>query len=106
MDRGQDYGKIKKSIVISFVKGRLFSLEVPMHSVYTLHERSIYRELSDILEQLCAYIKSTGNPEEKAYVDELVKKGRELIGMTDKVLKKVSEDEKLRDLWLVRGRDC
>ena len=124
---GDDYGKIKKSIVISFVKGRLFPPEVSMHSVYTLHERSIYRELSDILElhyieldkiqyegiqaeemsgleQLCAYIKCTGNPEEKAYVEELVKKGREVIGMTDKVLKKVSEDEKLRELRLAREK--
>lgn len=40
----------------------------------------------------------------KAYVEELVKKGREVIEMTDKVLKKVSEDEKLRELRLAREK--
>ncbi|MDO4485019.1 MAG: Rpn family recombination-promoting nuclease/putative transposase [Bacillota bacterium] len=127
LDRGQDYGKMKKSIVISFVKGKLFPQEIPFHSVYTMRERSCLKELSDIielhyieldkircdgmqlsemsdLEQLGAYMKCSGNPEEKAYVEELVKKGDEVIGMTDTVLKKISEEDKLRELRIAREK--
>ena len=127
MDRGQDYGKMKKSIVISFVKGKLFPQEIPFHSVYTMRERSSFKELSDImelhyieldkircdgmqlsemsdLEKLGAYMKCSGNPDEKAYVEELVKKGEEVIGMTDTVLKKISEEDKLRELRIAREK--
>ena len=124
---GDDYGKIKRSIVISFVKGKLFSPEIPYHSIYTLNEKQTKRELTNILElhyieldkiryngrqtselseleKLGAYIKCSGNPGKKAYVEELVKMGDEVIGMTDTVLKKISEEDKLRELRIAREK--
>lgn len=96
-------------------------------SVYTLHERSTYSELSDILElhyieldkiqvdnkqleemsnieRLGAYLKCSGNPDAKSYVEELIKTGDEVIEMTDTVLKKVSEEDKLRELRIAREK--
>ena len=96
-------------------------------SVYTLHERSTYSELSDILElhyieldkiqvdnkqleemsnieRLGAYLKCSGNPEAKAYVEELIKTGDEVIEMTYTVLQKVSEEDKIRELRIAREK--
>ncbi|MDO4486002.1 MAG: Rpn family recombination-promoting nuclease/putative transposase [Bacillota bacterium] len=124
---GDDYGKIKRSIIISFVKGKLFPREIPYHSIFTLQEKQTKKELSNILElhyieldkirynerpanelseleKLGAYIKCSGNPEKKSYVEELVKKGDEVIEMTDTILKQISEEDKLRELRLAREK--
>lgn len=124
---GDDYGRIEKSIVISFVKGKLFPHEVPMHSIYRMREETTGRKLSDVLElhyieldkiryenkhpeelssleQLGAYLKCSGDPNSAEYVEELVTIGDEVIEMTDKVLKTISEEERLRELRLAREK--
>lgn len=124
---GDDYGRIKKSIVISFVKGKLFPSETPFHSVYTMCERNTKQQLTDImelhyieldkikydcrqlnemsgLEKLGVYIRCSGKPEEKEYVETLVREGGEVIQMTDRILRKVSEEEKLRELRIAREK--
>lgn len=124
---GDDYGKIEKSIVISFVKGKLFPPEVPMHSTYVMLETGMHRALTDklelhyieldkiqyddrnpeelsSLEQLGAYLKCSGDPDAGDYVEELVTAGDEVIEMTDKVLKKISEEERMRELRLTREK--
>ncbi len=118
LERGEDYVKMKKSIVISFIKTTLFSHTTPAHSVFTLTERTTKEELSKILElhyielgkiqlcsspeqlspleQLCTYIKCAGDPNSGDFVETLVQRGRKEISMIDKVLKKVSEEERLQ----------
>ena len=71
-------------IVISFVKGKLFPPEEPMHSVYRMREDTTYRKFKDVL--------------------ELVTTGDEVIGMIDKVLRKISEEDRLRELRLAREK--
>lgn len=113
--------KIKKSIVISFVKTRVFPQEYPFHTVFTLQENDIGVQLSDLLElhyielgkiacrmknpekmspleQIGAYFKYSGSEEDSDFVEALVQKGAKVISMTDKVLKKVSEEERLQYL--------
>lgn len=121
LERGDNYDKMKKSIVISFIKTTLFPQSQPMHSVFTLRERSTGAQLSDILElhyielgkidcsirepekmtpleQIGAYIKCSGDPEAADFVEKLAQKGEKVVIMTDRILKKVSEEERLQYL--------
>lgn len=119
--RGEDYDKMKKSIVISFIKTKLFPSTIPIHSVFTLREDTIHSQLSDFLElhyielgkidlrkkslaqlsaieQLGAYIRCSGDDRETVFVETLVQKGEKVISMADAVLRKVSEEERLQIL--------
>lgn len=116
---GNDYDSIKKTIVISFVKGKLFPDKEPAHSIYKLKELTTNTVLTEALEyhyielgkaewqekpieqlneleQLSAYMCCTGNPDMEEFLNKLVQLARGVITMTDKVLRKVSEDERLR----------
>jgi len=118
---GDDYAKMKKSIVISFIATTLFPLDVPMHSKYTLHECTTGKELSGLLElhyielgkidiqnsdacamspleQFGAYIKYSGDKSKSDFLETLVQKGEKVISMTDTVLRKISEEERLQQL--------
>ena len=123
LDRGEYYDKMKKTIVISFLKGKLFPDADPFHSTYRLYEKNSHHLLTDMLElhyielgkidwkhkspqelteleRFCAYLTCTGKPGCESYVEELTRsEGREkrgVISMTDQVLKKLSRDELLR----------
>lgn len=118
---GEDYDRMKKSIVISFIKTKMFPPEVPMHSVFTMRENSMGHQLSDLLElhfielgkinwkcrdpeqlspleQIGAYIRCSGEQREASFVETLVQKGAKVITMTDNVLRKISEEERLQAL--------
>ena len=119
--KGQDYDKMKPSIVISFIRDKLFPQRPAVHSVFTLRENADSMQLSDILElhyielgkidwrernpeklnpleQIGAYLKCSGDPDESSFVEALVQKGVKVISMTDNILKKVSEEERLQNL--------
>lgn len=124
LEKGEDYDKMKKSIIISFVKGILFPNTRAFHSVNTLCERNTGEELTNLLqlhyieldkincrlcvkdlgplEQFGAYMKCTGNPYETDFIERLIQEGEKVISMTDSVLKKVSEEEKLYHLRMSR----
>ena len=122
---GEDYDKMKKSIIVSFVKTKLFPQEVPLHSVYTMQERNTNAQLTDMLElhyielgkinlskydldnpeeldkldpleRFAAYLKYAGDPDREELVEALVQKGEKVITMADTVLRKISEDERLQ----------
>ena len=118
---GEDYDKMKPSIVISFIKDKLFPERQEMYSVFTLRENTDSMQLSDVLEfhyielgkidcsgkdpgklspleQIGAYMKCSGDPDETRFIESLVRKGVEVISMTDTILKKVSEEERLQNL--------
>ncbi len=48
------------------------------------------------LEQIGAYLQCSGNPKEAALVEQLVQEGVKVISMADKILRKVSEEERLQ----------
>lgn len=121
LDKGEDYDKMKSSIVISFIKGKLFPDSIPVASKYTFRDNTSYEQLTEIiqlhyielgkidwsdrspgklspLEQIGAYLTCAGNPDETDFVEALIKKGVGVISMTDNVLKKVSEEERLQYL--------
>ncbi|MCI7145674.1 MAG: hypothetical protein MR991_04455 [Clostridiales bacterium] len=56
------------------------------------------------MEQLGAYLKCSGDLNARAYVEELITEGDGVINMTDKVLKEVSEEDRLRELRLAREK--
>lgn len=122
LDRGQEYVKMKKNILIAFVKGKIPSEEQneQVHSMFTLREEKSHKKLSDILEfhfielgkipwretppeelgpleQFGAYLLCSGDPDQQEYVEKLVQNGGEVISMTDKLLRKVSEEELIRE---------
>lgn len=122
LELGSEYDKLKKSIVISIVRGRLFPEQKEAHTCFTLRERNSGRELTDLLqlhylelgklnwkgkppemlsplEQLGAYFCCSGQPEQAAYLESLLRTESEVISVTDELLKKVSEDERL---WAFR----
>lgn len=122
LERGQDYVKLKKSIVICIIRGRLFPELSLTHPLFAMQETTCHlrltsqmelhflelgkfrwegREPEELspLEQVVAYICCTGNPDKQAYVEALVGTGNEVIGMTDELLKKASED---KQLWAYR----
>lgn len=125
MDKGEDYDKMEKSIVISFIEGMLFPDEYQFHSVYTLRNRETGKQLSDLLElhyielnkipwkekpledlnpleQLGTYIMLSGKDSHTDILEALVQQGEGVISMTDKVLTKVSEEERLHALRFSR----
>lgn len=95
---------------------------MPVHSVFTLHEKNIHKELSSILEihyielgkipfkeqdidaldelspleQFGLYLKYSGDPDKAGLMETLVRKGEEVITMADRVLRKISEEERLQ----------
>lgn len=119
LERGDDYVKMKKSIVISFINSTLFPQDIPVHYVYMLYERETGIMLTDVLElhyielgkielhekspeemdpieQLGAYLKCSGRNDSTELVEALVQKGEKVISMADKVLRKISEEERLQ----------
>ena len=50
LQMGEPYGKMKKSIVVSIIKEKLFSEEIPYHSIFGVREKETGYLLSDRLE--------------------------------------------------------
>lgn len=129
LESGEDYVKLKKSIIISIVCGCLFPDIKAAHTCFIMREKWTGEELTNMfqlhylelgkihwegrppeelspLEQFGAYLCCSGQPEQEAYLEQLLRTGSEVISVTDKVLKKVSEDERMwayrhsRDIFL------
>jgi len=119
LEKGDRYDKMKPSIIISFIKNKLFPHRQPMASVFTLRENIDSEQLSNILqlhyielgkidlsdrnpdilnplEQIGAYFRCSGDQNEREFVEALIQKGPKVIAMTDNVLQKVSEEERLQ----------
>ena len=111
LELGSEYDTLKKSIVISIVRGKLFPELPAAHSCFTMHEQETGKELTDILqlhylelgklnwegkppemlsplEQLGAYFCCSGQPEQAAYLESLLRTESEVISVTDELLKK------------------
>lgn len=120
LDKGQNYGKMKPTIVISIVDGVLFQDSAEIHSRYTLHEKSKKKELSDLTqihflelgkidltkpvmdmtpyERIGAYFKCASDDSRQYLIDELLRYEPEVITLTEPIFKKISYDDRMRDL--------
>lgn len=112
---GEEYDKMKKSIVISIINGKLFPHSEKLHTVFQLREPEQGFLLSDRLElhfielgkvdgrkkvdemdaveKLAAYMRYAGEADQEPYLCQLIKTGGEAIEMTEKLFKELTEDQ-------------
>lgn len=115
LEKGEDYDKIKKSIVISIVNGTLFPETKKLHTIFRLREIDDGIQLSDRLElhflelskvpldkpveqldpveKLAAYFKYASDKTKEDYVQSLIQYGGEAIRMTERLFRDLTEDE-------------
>ena len=120
LDKGQNYGKMKPTIVISIVDGLLFPNRPSAHSQFTLHERDKKFELTDLTqihflelskidltkpvnemtkyERIGAYFKYASDESKQDLITELSHYEPEVIALTEPIFKEISYDDRMRDL--------
>lgn len=120
LEEGEDYDKMKKSIVISFVDKVLFPDIPGIHTKFLLKEENTGYPLTDRLsmhfielgkvsadkpveeleplERLAAYMKYCGDPQMEDYVNQLLDSGEEAVQMSEHVYKKVTESDLAREM--------
>lgn len=120
LEEGEDYDKMKKSIVISFVDKVLFP-DIPgihtrllvkeEHTGHPLTDRLILhfielgkvsadRAVEDLdpLERFAAYMKYCSDPQKEDYVNQLLDSGEEAVQMSEHVYEKVTESDLAREM--------
>lgn len=123
LESGEDYDKIKKVAHISIVSGRMKAGSDKYHGIYRYLEVSDKVELSDLvelhylklnklpgkplgemssLERFGYYLANSGRADRQEEIETLVGMGEEAIVLTDAVLRKVSQEEILREQEIAR----
>lgn len=124
LDGGDFYDILKPGIVINIVCGGLFPNIEKAHTVFRYKERDLNVELTDIseihfleldkinvekpleemtsLERFGAYMRYAASPDRKDYIQKLLEYGEEVISMTDEMLKKVSENDQIKEWYRAR----
>ena len=113
MQRGADYDKMKKSIVVSIINGTLFPAIPSCHSVFQVREKETGLLLSDRLEfhflelgkvhadksvsemtrieKLAVYFKYASDENKKDYVQEIL--AEEDLAMSENAYRTLTQDE-------------
>lgn len=116
LDSGEDYGTMKKSIMIAIVNGKMFPDSGLLHTSFHFREDAEHFPLSDKaeihfielskvnpkkpveemdpVEQFAAYVKFAGDPSKEHLLQNLIDYGGEAITMTEKVFKTLTDEEK------------
>jgi len=116
LDSGEDYVKMKKSIMIAIVNGRMFPDSNRLHTTFHYREDTEHFLLSDKaevhfielskvnpkkpvdemdpVEQFAAYVKYAGDPSKEHLLHELIQYGGEAITMTEKIFRELTDEEK------------
>ncbi len=114
--RGEDYGKMEKSIVVTIADGRPYMAADKLHCVFDIRERETGVPMTDRLEFHCiqlgfvdetkpvselsplelvaAYLKYAGNEDKAGYTSELLEYGEGLIDMAENIFRDVTLDER------------
>ena len=114
LQTGEEYGKLRKSIVVSFIDGVLFPDLEGCHHVFQLLKKDHGRLLSDRLsicfvelgkadpkrevseltpaERLAAYMKYAADEEQADYIERILAEEEELI-MAETLYRKLTQDE-------------
>lgn len=117
LEEREDYDKMKKSIVISFVDKVLFP---DIHTRFLVKEEQTGHPLTDRLilhfielgkvsadravedldplERFAAYMKYCSDPQKEDYVNQLLDSGEEAVQMSEHVYKKVTESDLAREM--------
>lgn len=120
LEEGEDYDKMKKSIVISFVDKVLFPDIPGIHTRFLVKEEHTDHPLTDRLilhfielgkvsadravedldplERFAAYMKYCSDPQKEDYVNQLLDSGEEAVQMSEHVYKKVTENDFAREM--------
>ncbi|SCJ58651.1 PD-(D/E)XK nuclease family transposase [uncultured Eubacterium sp.] len=120
LEEGEDYDKMKKSIVISFVDKVLFPDIPGIHTRFLVKEEQTGHPLTDRLilhfielgkvsadravedldplERFAAYMKYCSDPQKEDYVNQLLDSGEEAVQMSEHVYKKVTESDLAREM--------
>ena len=120
LEEGEDYDKMKKSIVISFVDKVLFPDIPGIHTRFLVKEEHTGHPLTDRLilhfielgkvsadravedldplERFAAYMKYCSDPQKEDYVNQLLDSGEEAVRMSEHVYKKVTESDFAREM--------
>ena len=115
LEKGEDYDKMKKSIVISIVKGNVLLQTKKLHSTFYFLESEEHFRLSetaeihfvelekvdvhksieemDPLERLAAYMLFAGDRTQEMYVQDLIERGGEAVTMAERLFKELTEDQ-------------
>ena len=115
LEKGEDYDKMKKSIVISIVKGNVLLQTKKLHSTFYFLESEEHFRLSetaeihfvelekvdvhksieemDPLERLAAYMLFAGDRTQEMYVQDLIERGGEAVTMAERLFKELPEDQ-------------
>ena len=116
LDSREDYVKMKKSIMIAIVNGKMFPDTKLLHTSFHYREDTEHFSLSDKaelhfielskvdpakpveemdpVEQFAAYVKYAGDPSNESLLHELIEHGGEAITMTEKIFKELTDEEK------------
>lgn len=128
LEKGQEYDKIKKTISIYIVNFTLFGETDQFHCRFQFKERDRNFPLTDMtqmhylelpkvnpgrkkavselteLERYLEYLRCAGEPGQERYTEELRTQGGKEIAMTEHIMRKVTEEEILREDALARER--
>ncbi len=121
LDSGEKYDTMKKSIVISFINGKIFDDIPEAHSVFQLRDNNYSKLLTDRLEinfvelgkvtcrkkaehltpveKLAVYMKYAGDQRRREYVQSIIDTGGESLQMVEKVFKKITDDDRIREMY-------
>ena len=116
LKRGEDYGKMEKSIVVTIADGKPYKAAGKLHCVFEIREREAGVPMTDRLEFHCvqlgfvdetkpvfelsplelvaAYLKYAGNEDKAGYTSELLEYGEGLIDMAENIFRDVTLDER------------
>ncbi len=121
LENGQKYDKMDKSIVISFINGRIFHDVNQVHTVFQLREKDCGRLLCDRLEihfieldkvtvgtdadslspsdQLAVYLKYRGDARYDDRIQKLITTGGDRFQMVEKVFREITDDNSIREMY-------
>ena len=116
LDSGEDYDRMKKSIMIAIVNGKMFPKSDLLHTSFHYREDTEHFLLSDKsevhfielgqvdpdkpiaemdpVEQFAAYVKYAGDPSKESLLQQLIEHGGEAITMTEKMFKELTDEER------------
>ncbi|MCQ4635366.1 Rpn family recombination-promoting nuclease/putative transposase [Anaerovorax odorimutans] len=127
LESGQKYGMMKKTISIFIVDFSLFEWTRRYHCQFGIEEIQEHFSLTDLmemhylelpkvnpdrrpvsqlteLERYLEYLRYAGDPQQAAYLSELKAQGGKEIQMTERLLKKATADEIIREEALARDK--
>ena len=116
LKRGEDYGKMEKSIVVTIADGKPYKAADRLHCVFDIREREAGVPMTDRLEFHCvqlgfvdetkpvselsplelvaAYLKYAADEDKAGYTSELLEYGEGLIDMAENIFRDVTLDER------------